>query len=150
MPKIICTVPAATPKAQILEAESEFSRLYAEHFGEGNRLTILWQLMPDGETFQAGRKADVFLALIEVSNGLDQSLREPAMWAFTRRWAQILGVDIERLMVTCGDQSMVSEYMSGNRNRLRPLSRIGFLLSTIWNILRTRRRDGFAQLRVNL
>lgn len=150
MPKILCTVPAATPKIQIQQTEAAFKDIYAEHFGSDKGLMILWILSPEGQTFQAGHAADIFLAMIEVEDGLDQTLREPAMWAFTKRWAQILEIDIERLMVTCADSSTVSEYMAGNRNRLRPLSRVGFMISTIVGIVRTRRADGFAQLRANL
>lgn len=150
MPKIICTVPSATPKARILETDSAFADIYADHFGSAKGLTILWTLAPEGQTFQAGKGADIFLAMIEVKDGLNQSIREPAMWAFTKRWAQILDIDIERLMVMCGDSSTVSNFMRGHRNRLRPLSRIGFIVSTFGNIMRTRRTDGFAQLRANL
>ena len=151
MPKILCTVPeASTSKEQILASEAKFKAIYAEHFGTDKGLTILWILSPAGQTFQAGQPADIFLAMIEVEDGLDQSQREPAMWAFANSWAGILGVDVERLMVTCADSSTVNEYMQGNRDRLRPLSRVGFMLSTIAHIIKTRRREGYAALRANL
>lgn len=150
MPKIICSIPEATPKQQILESEAAFKALYAEHFGSDKGLNVLWMLLPEGQTFQAGKPSDIFLAMIEVPNALEQAKREPAMWAFTNGWAEILGLDVERLMVTCADTDTVTEYMNGNRNRLRALSRPGFLVSTIANIIRSKRHEGFAQLRANL
>ena len=150
MPKIICTVPETTARERILQTEKAFSALYAEHFGSAKGLTILWVLSPDGQTFRAGQPADLYLTMIEVADGLDQLKRESALWAFTRAWSEILAVDIECLAVTVADRRTVAEFMQGNRNRLRPISRLGFVLSSVAHILKTRRRDGFAQLRVNL
>lgn len=150
MPKILCTVPEQrTTKAQILASEALFKSVYAEHFGSEDGLAVLWVLAPAGQTFQAGKSADIFLTMIEVEDDLPQARREPAMWAFTRGWADILDVDVERLMVTCADSATVAEYVRGNRNRLRPISRIRFMLKTIVYVLQSRRRSGFAALRAN-
>lgn len=150
MPKIICTVPAHTPKAQILQSQAAFTALYAEHFGSAKGLTIVWMLTPAGQTFQAGQPADIYLAMIEVENDLAQRIREPAMWAFTLRWAKILAIDINRLMVTCADSRTVNAYLSQHRQRLRPICRVPFLLASLYHLLRSRRANGFAQLRINL
>lgn len=151
MAKAICTVPAAsTTKAQLAATEATFKSIYAEHFGAKQNLTVLWMRTPAGQTFQAGNPADIFLAMIEVENGLDQARREPAMWAFTNSWAEILGVDVTRLMVTCADATTVSGFLQGNRNRLRPASRLWFMLTTIVHLAQSRRREGFATLRANL
>lgn len=150
MPKIICSVPERTPKDKILKSESAFKAIYAQRFGTDKGLKVLWMLLPSSQTFQAGKPADIFLAMIEVPNGLDQDLREPAMWAFTNTWAEILGLKVECLMVTCADADTVSDYMAGSRNRLRNLARPGFMLSTVGHIISSKRRDGFAQLRANL
>lgn len=151
MPKIICNVPeSSTTAAQIVDTEVAFKAIYAEHFGSAKGLTILWMLLPNGQAFQAGQPASVYIALIEVEDGLDQSQREPAMWAFSRRWAEIMGVNIERLMVTCMDSANVAEYLKGNRNRIRPMRRLWFVLTTIAYLLQSRRRNGYAELRANL
>lgn len=151
MPKIICTVPeAGISKDQIRETEAAFTNIYARHFGPTRKPTMLWTLAPAGQTFQAGEPADIYLALIGVENNLDQDRREAAMWDFIRAWAKILGLDIERLMVTAADHDTVTEYLRGNKARLRPRSRPWFLISTILHILRSRSRDGYAALRANL
>lgn len=151
MPKIICTVPeAGTTQAQIAASEAAFRSTHEQHFGTGRGLTVLWMLTPAGQTFQAGQPADIYLAMIEVEDGLTQDRREPAMWAFTQQWAEILGVDVERLMVTCADTSTVDAYLRGNRDRLRAVSRPWFLVTTALHVVRSRRRDGFAALRANL
>lgn len=149
MPKIICTVPETTPKALILVTESAFKAMYTEHFPGVSSPTLLWILAPSGQTFQAGAPADLYLAMIEVENGLEPARREAVLWAFTTRWAEVLDVDIKRLAVTVADQDTASAFMRGNRNRLRPWGRIRFVLLNALHILRTRRTDGFAQLRVN-
>ncbi len=151
MPKIICTLPeSSASREQILRCEAAFRASYEKHFGSGQSLTILWTLSPTGQTFQAGKPAGIYLAMIEVENGLDQGRREAAMWDFTRGWAEILELDIERLMVTVADSDTVAEYLRGNRGRLRPISRPWFVFSTLLYILRSRRRNGFAALRANL
>ena len=88
--------------------------------------------------------------MIEVEDGLPQALREPAMWSFANRWTEILGGDLERLMVTCGDRQMLSGYLAGNRARLHGFARVKFVFMTLWHLWRSKSRDGFAQLRANL
>lgn len=151
MAKILFTVPEDTiTKAQILSTETRFGLIFENHFGTEIRPTMLWTLSPAGQTFQAGRPADIYLAMIEVANGLDQALREAAMWDFARAWAETLAIDLERLMVTAADSDTVTKYLQGNRARLRTLSQPWFLLSTLLTIFRSRQRDGFAALRANL
>ena len=151
MPKIICTVPERVlSEKQILVLEESFRQVYADQLESREEITIAWYRLPDGQSFVAGSPGEVYIALVEVVDGLEQSKREEAMMAFTRAFADGASVEFEKPLVSLLDSAKVSEYLGANRGRLRLLSRPGFLLGTLLHASRSRKRDGFVSLRANL
>lgn len=151
MPKIICTVPeAAFSKSEITALEASLRDAYAEQFGDSESIMVLWYRLPPGQSYVAGSEDDVYIALVEVADGLDQVLREAAMLHFTKVFAESAGVSFGKPLVSMLDSSKVSEYLQANRERLRWSSRLRFLLGTLLHAVSSRRRDGFSSIKVNL
>lgn len=149
--KILCTIPERVCSTdRILAAEDVLRAAYREHFGADGSLVVVWCPLPDGQSYVAGSKDDVYLVMFEVAGGFDQSAREAAMMDFTGRVAELFQIDFAKPLVTALDSSKIDEYLAANRNRLRPSRRPGFVVATLWHALRSRSRDGFATLRANL
>lgn len=123
---------------------------YRDAFGADARPAVLWSALPQGQSFVAGSQGDVYLFLVEVPDGLEQSKREQVMMTFVERAAEAFGIEVTKPMVSALDTAKVAEYLAGNRNRLRWWRRPGFLLGTLWHAMRTKRRLGYGKIRANL
>lgn len=149
MYKILCTVHEGSfNRAGLLQLEAALTRRYAQLFGEAP--VLLWCELPRGQGFTEGRPSDVSFVMVEVEDGLDQARREAAMLALAQDWASVAGVGIEKLMITLADRSVFALYLRANRERLRPLSRPWYLVSTLAGLWSSKRREGYLALRANL
>ena len=149
--KIICTVPEQVcSKDCILELEEALSASYIEALGATASPTILWCPLPAGQSYVAGSEDDVYIFLVEVQDGLEQSQREVVMMNIAKCASQSFGIDIGKPLVSALDSSMVKEYLKGNRNRLKWHRRPGFLLGTLWHAIISKKQNGFSTMRANL
>ena len=149
--KMICTVSEhACTDAQIQAAEQALTAVYQQHFGAGSKLLILWCKLPEEQSYVAGAADVVCIAMFEVDEDIEQPLRETAMLDVNRCLAESFSVPLEKPLVSALSSSKVNEYLRGNRNRLRRARRPGFLLSTLWHAVSSKRRQGYASIRANL
>lgn len=148
MRKILCSTQAGQfARDRIPALEAVLKRSYAGHFGV--EPFVIWCEVPRGQAYTAGRPSDTCWLMLEVSDGLDQAIREHAMLAIAGDWAHAAGVPVERLMVTLCDASLFAEYLAANRNRLRPLPRLWYTLRMLAGLWASRRRDGYASIAAN-
>ena len=111
---------------------------------------ILWCGLPEGQSYVAGTANDVFIVMLEVEEGLEQSSREAAMMDITRRFSNSFDIPFEKALVSALASSKVNEYLMGNRNRLKWYKRPGFLIGTLWHAVTSKKRDGFSSIRANM
>ena len=133
-----------------MRIQSILSEAYADLFPQRKPADVFWSLLPAGQSYVAGKSGEIFLALVEVEEGLDQTKREAALLAFTKSFADSLGISFDKPMVTFIDSPKLAEYMQANRNRIRWLSKPGFILSTILHAAQSKKKHGFTSIRTNL
>lgn len=151
MAKIICTIPQdSLSNDEILETQEQLAGAYSELFPESAKPTVFWSLLPSGQSYVAGQAGNIYLALVEVDEDLDQAVRENAMLSFTQTFAAAMNISFEKPMVTFVDSPKLGEYMKANRDRLHWLRKPLFLLTSIFHALSSSKKRGFASIRTNL
>lgn len=151
MASIVCTFHAgALSAAGVRALDGELRRVYREQLGRDHRVRVLWCELPEGQAFTAGRASDVTYLLVEVDDGLEAARREAALRALADALAIGACVPIERVMVTVADHSVFARFLAAYRGRIRPRSRPWFLVTTLYGLWRSRRRDGYLAIRANL
>ena len=151
MRKLICSVQQGkVARALFPGLEAALKSCYAEHFGARPAVMMIWIEVPQGQGYTEGRLSDVSWIMVEVEDGLAQSRREAAMLALAAQWARVAGVATDRIVLTLCDSAVLSQYLAANRQRLRPLSRIGYLVKTLTALWSSRRRHGFLSMPANL
>jgi hypothetical protein len=151
MATIVCTYHAGTlATAGVRALEAELRRVYRDQLGPDHRVRVLWCELPEGQAFTAGRASDVTYLLVEVADGLEPARREAALHALAGALATGACVPVERVMVTVADASVFARFLAAYRGRIRPRSRPWFLVTTLYGLWRSRRRDGYLSIRANL
>lgn len=149
MATIVCTFHAGTlSKGAVRRLGDALERVYREQLEESSR--VLWCELPAGQAFTAGRASDVTYLMVEVGDGLDEPRRARVLRALAAELAAGLQVSVERVMVTAADSSVFARFLGGYRARIRRRSRPWFWATTIFGLVRSRRRDGYLAIRANL
>ena len=143
MASLVCNYHAGTiAKERVRRLGAELSRVYREHLGRDHAVRVLWCELPEGQAFTAGRASDVTYLLVEAADGLDGAQREAALRALAAELAAGAQIPIERVMVTLADRSVFARFLAAYRDRVRPRSRPWFWATTLFGLVRSRRRDG--------
>jgi hypothetical protein len=130
-------------KGKLRELQDVLQRNYAEHFGKNAKLSCIWRIVPRGQGYTESNINHVSWLMIEAPAGITMEKRHQALAALSEAWAECAGVSTADLALTVSDSDYVKAYRDLDAHRVRPMRRLPFVLSRIWQMYTSKYRDGY-------
>ena len=133
-------------KDTLLELQGVLQRTYLEQFGEHAKLSCIWRIVPRGQGYTKSNIDHVSWLMIEAPAGITLERRHQALAALSDAWAECAGVTTADIALTVSDSDYVKAYRTLDARRVRPMRRLPFFLSRLWQMVTSRYRDGYFSL----
>jgi hypothetical protein len=130
-------------KDKLRELQDVMQRNYARQFGKKARLCCIWRMVPSGQGYTKSNTNHVSWLMIEAPEGITMEQRHRALAAFSLAWAECAGVSTADLALTLSDSDYVKAYRELDAHRVRPMRRLSFVVSRLWQMYTSRYREGY-------
>ncbi|WP_300426494.1 hypothetical protein [uncultured Thalassolituus sp.] len=119
-----------------------------EIFNSGRSPLVLWCRLEADHLFRAREQSGLVSVSVILPDGTDARTRTAVLQSVNNQWLA-LGHDDRDLMVAALNQSMFATVQRQMLARLSTCARIGFVLRTLVNLIRSRLSTGLAEYTLN-
>ncbi|QUR66094.1 hypothetical protein [Mycobacterium spongiae] len=130
--------------------EGDLQRIYRQHFGSDTSITLIWNVIPEGQAFIAGAPSTATTVLTPVPDHAGQDLRERFMRDICTSWQGRTGCSINEIIVTAMNVTEAKRYAQMSRRRFDPRKGKSLAVKVGVGMLHSRATKGYLSNTLNM
>ncbi len=148
---VVCSAHAQGESIRLAKVlEAELQRIYRENFGPDTAITVIWNVIPDGQAFIAGAPSTATTVMAPVPDTIDQERRETFMRDICTSWQDRTGCSINEIIVTAMNLTDAKRYAQMSRRRFDPHKAKPLMVKIGARALHSRATKGYLSTKLNM